>query len=222
MSSTPSSQQKFDSLPFDRLTAPKFYDHPYPADHWSMIPAQLEDPKMIALATFENLHYAFFINPTDSRGYRCIVRLIDNEDMPTTFNREFTPMEHLGLAVIAEQAERAMRLITPLAQVFKLGNNAHGFDEPSQTILIGNEHEPCILHSHVLGRGNPEVEYIPGIKLGGPPPGTIFDIGGRNASVNGKKSVPWKDGDIARAAKALKTAMAKFADELPSAISIQL
>jgi hypothetical protein len=204
------------------LSAPRFYAATYPAEHWAMIPCLLNDPKMIALARFEELQFAIFINPTDSRGYRCIVRLIDNENMPSTFNRDYSAKEHLGLALITEQAERAMRLIVPLPQVFKLGNNAHGFEASSETVLVGNEHEPCILHSHVLGRGNPEGEYIAGIKLGGPPPGVIFDIGGKGLASEGQQSTPWQRGDIARAASALKNAISKFALSLPDKVAIEL
>lgn len=203
-------------IPLSEAHTARFYSGSYADNHWALEPCRLDDPKMIALGRYGELQYATYINPTDSRGYRCIARLINNSDMHATLNREFSPDEHFGLALITDLVEQTMRTITPLAQSFKLGNNSHQFDPKKQTIQIGHEHEPCFLHSHILGRGNPSVEYIPGVRLGGPPPGIIFDIGGKGASADEQQLTPWREGDIIYVALHLKSALKQVVAQRPS------
>lgn len=63
----------------------QYYTGTYSPDHWAMKPFLFEDPKVIAKAFYRDSVYAIFINPTDKRGYRCIVRLINNQNMESTF-----------------------------------------------------------------------------------------------------------------------------------------
>ena len=62
---------------------------------------------------------------------------------------------------------------------------------------IGTKNEPNFLHGHVVGRGDPEHDYIQGVPLLGPVPGESFDL------VRGKEK--WKsDADLKKVVKSFK------------------
>lgn len=192
----------------------QYYTGTYSGDHWAMQPYKLEDPKVIALATYKGSEFAVYTNPTDKRGYRCIVRFINNKDMGSTINREYTRQEQRGLSLVVELVETAFRRIVPLVQTFKAGNNSHKFDAQTRTIYIGKAEEPSFLHTHVIGRGDPEAEYIEEIKLDGPVPGLNFDMMGKTISESGNdKKVKWKDVDMAKAVNCLKIEIEKSKKE---------
>jgi hypothetical protein len=75
----------------------QFYAEPYPKNHWDMEPFTLDQPRVVDVLTYKGLDYAFYLNPTDKRMFRGIVRLINNDDMGSTFNREYTDEEQEGL-----------------------------------------------------------------------------------------------------------------------------
>lgn len=90
---------------------------------------------------------------------------------------------HKALAVVAQ----AYSHFGMIAQVELAGNNSHAFNPETSTTTIG-EVEPCFLHGHVIGRGNPNEVFIRGstdsdaggnrdlLPLGGPRPGELFDM----------------------------------------------
>ncbi|CAF4815415.1 unnamed protein product, partial [Rotaria socialis] len=72
----------------------------YSSDHWALQPYSLTNSNVIALAYFEQSDYAVCIHPEDKRGYRSIIRLIKNDQMISTINREYTSSERIGLALV--------------------------------------------------------------------------------------------------------------------------
>ncbi|CAF1350005.1 unnamed protein product [Adineta steineri] len=165
----------------------------YPPQHWALEPLTLNDTKMIALVNFEQSDYAVYLNPVDKRGYRSIVRLINNEHMVSTFNRDYTSSERIGLALTMALITEAYNRIVPIAQNAVMGNNAHSFDPKSGTIQLGTHEEPIFLHGHIFGRGNPEEKYIDDVRLDGPIPGLVFDLRAQSPHQPGNdKKVRWK------------------------------
>lgn len=193
----------------------QYYQNTCLPDHWALQPYHLDDPKVVGLAYYKGSEYAIYINPTDKRGYRCIVRLISNMDMKSTINRGYTHEEHHGLSLVVGLVENAYRNIVPIVQTFKAGNNAHEFDLKTRTIRIGKAEEPSILHAHVIGRGDPEAEYIEGVRLDGPNPGLNFDMMGKTMNEPGNdKKVPWDKEEMARVVRSLKSKLINDKHEL--------
>lgn len=193
------------------IVAKQYYPGIYPRDHWALQPYRMEDPKVITLANYKDSEYAVYANPTDKRGCRCIVRFINNQDMTSTINREYTHQEQHGLLLVAELVEKAFLQIFPIVQTFKAGNNSHKFDLETRTIHIGKPEEPSFLHLHIIGRGDPEAEYIPGIKLDGPVPGLNFDMMGKTVDEDGNdRKIKWEDGDMVKFVDRLKIEIKKI------------
>lgn len=182
-----------------------FYNGTYAADHWALKPYDLKDPKVIALAQYKDSRYAVFLNPTDKRGYRSIAALIKNEDMASTLNRDYTPQERSGLGLVIQLVSNVYSNILPIAQSSILGNNSHKFQ--GGTTYLGTPEEPCLLHGHIYGRGNPDFCYVDGVKLDGPAPGQNFDM------MNGK--VKWQNSEMEKVAAAFKQEMAKVKEGYP-------
>ena len=186
-----------------------YYKGDYPHDHWALQPYSLASPKVVALAYFHDSEYAIFMNPTDERGYRSIVMLINNKDMHTTFNRDYTSEERIGLGLLTELLAEAYSNITPISQTALMGNNCHHFD--SGSTYLGTAEEPCMLHAHIMGRGNPDVEYVEGVSLHGPVPGVDFLFKSYDPNVPGNdKSVVWKDGEMQKVVLRLRVEIDKI------------
>lgn len=196
----------------------QFYTGTYQSDHWALQPYKLEDPKVIGLAYYKGSEYAVYSNPTDKRGYRCIVRFISNKDMLSTINRDYSPQEQRGLSLVVELVENAFRRLVPIVQTFKAGNNSHKFDSETFITHIGKAEEPSFLHTHIIGRGDPEAEYVEGIKLDGPVPGLNFDMMGKTMSEPGNdKKVKWKEIDMIKVVNCLKIEIEKSKKEYKEA-----
>ena len=194
-------------------------DHPStsvfstPSHHWILQPCTLTDPKVIVLAHFEQSDYAVYLNPVDRRGYRSVVRLVNNDRMVSTINREYTSLERIGLALTMALVTEAQARIVPIAQNAVTGNNAHSFDLNTGTIQLGTLKEPIFLHGHVFGRGNPEVKYIEDISLDGPLSGLILDMRALSQQDPGNdKKLGWKSGEIEKVVHPLKTEIEKICD----------
>ena len=178
----------------------KYYSGQYPNDHWALTEFTLDDPKVVAICYIDKIDsfssaYAIYLNPTDSRGYRLIVRYINNHRMQSTFNRPFSTKEQHGLSMVTELVERTLAEIVPIVQVFKAGNNSQEMKDG--VVCIGTENEPNFLHSHVICRGDPLFEYITGFPLQGPIPGLNFDMMGKTPSQPGNdKKIPWTTIDM--------------------------
>ena len=181
---------------------------PVPSNHWALQPLSLADTSVVALAYYERSTYAVYIHPNDKRGYRSIVRLIDNEAMSSTLNRAYSTSERIGLALLMASVTEAYTRIVPIGQNIVAGNNAHKFDPTTGTLQLGTANEPISLHGHVIGRGNPEEHYIDGIALDGPVPGLIFDLRAQSLHEAGNdKKVSWKPDDINRVSCRIKAEM---------------
>lgn len=176
-----------------------------PSDHWALQPYSLTDPKVIALAYFEQSDYAIFINPEDKRGYRSIVRLINNDQMVSTINREYTSSERIGLALTMALVTEAYTRIVPIAQNAVLGNNAHSFDHKTGIVQLGISNEPIFLHGHVFGRGDPKEKYIEDTPLDGPIPGVIFDLRCQSMHEQGNdKKLSWSPEQLSKVVDRIK------------------
>ena len=171
-----------------------YYEGNYPKDNFSVQPYPLDDPRVVVHFYYNKLQYVLYVNPTDSRGYRCIVRFIDNNDMKSTINRKYSLSERAGLWKVVTIVESALEDVGEIVQVAKAGNNAHTFDVASGQTQLGHSGEGNFLHAHLWVRGNPESEPVPGIPLGGPCPGEVFDMRGKTSSIAGNdKKKPWKE-----------------------------
>lgn len=74
----------------------QYYTGSYPTNHRAMQPFTFDQPRVIAIATWRNLDYAFYFDQDDKRMFRGIVRFINNDDMQSTFNRDYTDEETEG------------------------------------------------------------------------------------------------------------------------------
>lgn len=191
-----------------------YYKGTYQHDHWAMLPLLLVNEHVVALASYKNSQYAILLNPTDKRGYRCIIRLIDNNDMSTVLNREYTSEETMGLLLITQLIVEVYNKIVPIVQVSIAGNNAHSFDKETGIISLGKPEEPSILHSHVYGRGNPQKQYIDDVALDGPAPSIIFDMMGKTPNIPGNEmKIPWESQTIKKVYKKLKIYIDEIKDQ---------
>lgn len=195
-------------LPSSESYAEKFHrlnDYSYPPDHWVLQPLTFSDPKVIAFAFFQQSIYAIYLNPSDKRGYRSIVRLIDNTQMNSTINRNYTSSERIGLALTMGMVTEAYSRIVPIAQNAIAGNNAHSFDPTTGMTGLGNTDEPIFLHGHIYGRGNPNGNYIDDVLLDGPAPGLVFDMRAQSSNeIGNDKKVQWNPDDMNKVVRRLK------------------
>ncbi len=174
-----------------------YYSKNYPSDHWAMQGHTLQDENMIAIARYGFKNYAIYLNPTDRRGYRCVVSLLNNGNPEETFNRPYSFDEEMGLGIVLQLMRITYQKIFPIAQTSIAGNNSHSFDAKTGLTLLGSPNEPSMLHGHCYGRGNREKEYLEGVPLGGPLPKEIFDMRGKSPEIIGNETKEtWKDGQI--------------------------
>lgn len=183
----------------------------YAKNHWALQPFSLKDPHVIAMCTFQTnektLNYAVYANPTDRRGYRSIVRYIDPNNMRSTLNRAYSAEENCGIGVLSQLVAASYNLLVPATQIFFAGNNSHLLTS-EKVAQIGKPDEPNFLHAHIIGRGDPNAEYIDGIKLGGPAFGTNFDMMGKTSNEPGNdKKIKWSDNELSKVVAYLKTAI---------------
>lgn len=181
-----------------------YYSKQYPEDSYFMKQKTWDFPYLIARAHYTTRNedesgqesYDIFLNPTDSRGYRSIVSLTAPV-IASTFNREYTTKERKGLGILSLMICEVYSKIVPIAQMEIAGNNSQWLDESTGITHIGTPNEPCTLHAHIFGRGNPSTEYIDGCKLKGPNPWHIFDMRGTTSEISGNdRKVPWNNDEI--------------------------
>jgi hypothetical protein len=164
-----------------------------------MKPHVWSNPNFIAFIQWRDQTYAFFLNNSDKRGYRSIVQLY-NKDILNTVNRplgdnDFSELPGIGL--VSQYIACIMKQITPIVQTARAGNNAHSFDPTNGVVFVGNVKEPDHPHVHIMCRGNPETNYVPGVPLYGPVPGELFDMRGKTINVPGNdKKVKWQPGQM--------------------------
>lgn len=188
-----------------------YYKDLYSSNHWALQPYKLTDQKVVALAYYKNCEYTIYMNPTDKRGYRSIIRLINNNDMSSTINREYTSYEKRGLFLLIQLMMDVYNNVVPITQIAIAGNNSHLFDQESGTIYIGKSAEPSFLHAHIWGRGNPECTYIEDVKLDGPIPGLNFDMMAKMPNeIGNNKKISWKDEELKKVVNCLKSEIKKI------------
>ncbi|KAF0973389.1 hypothetical protein FDP41_008093 [Naegleria fowleri] len=202
-----------------------YFDKSYPSTHWVMQPFTLSDPKVICLIKFKSkCEYVVHLNPTDRRGYRSIVRFINNQDMASTFNRDYTTTERIGLALSLQFIAEAYSKICPISQIAVAGNNSHHVDLENHLVLMGHEDEPSFLHGHVWARGFPNEQYVQDVELGGPMPGEIFDMRATAKEVRGNECmILWKEQEMANVVKRVKLELSQIRQEYEEqGLNIQL
>jgi hypothetical protein len=156
-----------------------FYKGTYADNHWAV-----KDPRdssfYICTLTIDGMNYAVYLNPTDCRGYRQIVRLVDYSNMQSTFNRKYTQTETEGLyramGFITSSLQKVITQEEFVIQTFVAGNNAQSIKS------IGSSSEPNVLHGHIVCRGFIGTEYVEGYPLIGSILGENFDM--RNPKVS--------------------------------------
>ena len=169
----------------------------YSEKHWARSSEYFQQSNQLFIARLRSHGHLYIVhlNPADRRGYRSIVRLVDeSQSLEASFNRLPTSTERAGLhAAVASTAEAYQRLgLVP--QTLVLGNNSQEFDALGGNLVLGTEDEPFFLHAHVLGRGDPGASFISGApSLGGQVPGKILEL------ARGKVAWPTEAGDAARA-----------------------
>lgn len=96
---------------------------------------------------------------------------------PTLLLRLTVPiLEQRALNDVASVMTKVYEKIGVIPQFSQLGNNSHHFNPESRVTHVGDDEEPSLLHLHMWGRGDPEMEYIPGVPLRGLEPGLMFDL----------------------------------------------
>lgn len=123
----------------------------------------------------------------------------DGQTMASTVNREYSPSERAAFHLVLALVEEAYEQLGLLPQTHILGNNAHVSHPETGELVRGHDNEPNMLHAHIVARGVPNKEYIPGVPSICPPPGRIFDIGGKGGTPGnheGNERVIRWEGDI--------------------------
>ncbi|KTD01358.1 hypothetical protein [Fluoribacter gormanii] len=191
------------------LNSIKFFKYNYPKDHWA-IDYTKAGTSIAHVKLKGKYNYSIILNPTDCRGYRTIIRYLNdsNSDIPSALNRPYTVAEERGLNEVTAMMERVYEKMGLIPQFAQLGNNSHSFDEKTRETIIGNEEEPGMLHLHLWGRGDPEHEFIAGVPLRGPKPGLMFDL------IAKSKTEPTNQFAIKWDPKELEIALAAFKDML--------
>lgn len=188
-----------------------YYQCPYSPDHYAMQVPEPSSPGFIFELQDPNVHpttsYVAILCPTDSRGCRSIIQLFCRKDPKSVMNRRFSEQEYKHLADATEELAAAYRKVFPIVQIVS-GNIAYGLHPDGRTML-GTADEPymqkvlalfAVLYSQVIARGDPKTCYVPGVPLGCPEPGELFDI---------HQKVPWVEGAMAKCAKHLEGRLGK-------------
>lgn len=190
-----------------------YYAGTYASDLAALQPYTVDDAKVIALAYYGGLEYAIYVNPADKRGYRSVVRYINNRAMKEVINRPYTVRERAGLHLVLQLVEEAYSTIVPIVQTAIAGNNTHQFDEKTGVTIIGKPDRPSLLHGHVWGRGNPCKQYIEGVPLAGPRPGLNFDMMAKTPGERGNdKKVPWTSDEIEKVVPRLRSEIERLGE----------
>jgi hypothetical protein len=185
------------SVQLPQPTPYSYYTGTYAKDHWCFESKELSAQDVVGIISCHGCRFSIYPIPPDCRGYRTVVRLAPQDpgaDISTTYNRDFTLQERIAFHEALGVVEQMYYRMGLFPQQHILANMAHGADAASGRIHLGHDKEPLMLHAHTVGRGIPNVEYIKGMPLIAPPPGHIFDIGGKGgweSQRDGNTAVPW-------------------------------
>ena len=196
------------------LKSIKFFKYEYPKEHWS-IDYTKAGTSIAHVRVKDKYNYSIILNPTDCRGYRIIVRYLNDthSDIASALNRRYTVAEERGLNEVTAMMERVYERLGLIPQFSQLGNNSHSFDEKTREITIGNEEEPGMLHLHLWGRGDPNHEFIPGVPLRGPVPGLMFDLIAKSKTEpTNQFAIKWEPQELEIALSVLKEELGAYID----------
>lgn len=182
-----------------------------PEDHWAI---KCQHGFKVAVINVNGFDILVKINPTDRRGYRLIVQL-HNEDMKSTFNRQWTGAEMTSVFEMGALLSGFYYDIGLVPQIVYAGNNS--MEQEGDSVLIGRK-EPAMCHIHVFGRGIPDKEYINGIKLQCPKIGEEFNLKGNGDEKENMKKLPWSDDQLI----AFKTMLLNYIGKRVNVESIEL
>jgi hypothetical protein len=190
-----------------------FFQGKYAKDHWSMNIVDNKDPHFLFLWQKKSNcpQIVAILNPTDARGCRALVNLVDYGDMAQSVNRPFSNEERKELNEAVSLLAQVYREIFPIVQIMELGNNAHHLDANGQVVL-GTASEPCMLHNHIVARGNPLTCYIPDVPLGGPHPSEQFDMRG--------PKVPWTKETLEKCSREIRSRLEKYSAPITIGFSL--
>tara|TARA_R110002060_G_scaffold289_3_gene686 strand:- start:16769 stop:17350 length:582 start_codon:yes stop_codon:yes gene_type:complete len=127
-----------------------------------MIPHTHEDWNVILIVKYidsetdEEVRVVVYLNPTDSRWYRCLVR-VEHDDMRKTFNqRVWRPVEFDAITTVLSLMAKAYTALPGVVSVqFDVAGN-NSMDYKDGITYIGTEGEPNFPHGHVRALGAPE------------------------------------------------------------------
>lgn len=175
----------------------QFFKHTYSPTHWAMHLPNLKDNNFIAKLKIDGSYFILMLNATDARDYRGIARLVTEkeEDITTTFNRQYTIDETLALFTALTIFSQAYQNLGLVCQISIAGNNSQSTDKNGFT-QIGNEDEPSLLHGHTIGRGDPKTAFIGNVTLKGPKNGLEFNLRGNGKEEGNKKKETWNQDDL--------------------------
>lgn len=185
----------------------KYGPNDYDSDNHDVKIPSSEDDNFIAILNIDGINVALVLNSADARGYRAKAKLIDQEDMRATFNRDYTLKENIAVNKASAILAQIYSEINTQSQTAIAGNASHTVDK-NGTLQLGTKDKPNMLFVHVYGRGDPKHCYIDGVPLRGPNPGELFDrlgIAGKNKG-NGQNKEPWRPGEM----QIVKEKMAKI------------
>ncbi len=183
----------------------QYYPHPYPANHYALKTPSLGDPFCISILDVSGIRISVLFNPTDSRGYRLLLALVA-EDMKTTFNRPFTDEEEGALHTAMSFMGSVYSGLGMTVTTATAGNNTQSLT-PNGTIMMGNEHEPSLLHGHIMGRGDPNRCYLASVPLRGPAAGIEFNMRGQSQEPGNDKKIKWDPDELKQAKEAVLEAI---------------
>lgn len=190
----------------------QYYKGLYEPNHWAMRTPSPDDKFFITTLKINSVDIVLTLNPKDARGYRGIARLMPKKEltMDTTFNREYTEAEDFALNTALAIFARVYKNFKIIAQVSIAGNNSQSVDANGIT-LIGNKEEPSLLHGHLIGRGDPNKAYIPGVKtkLNGPKAGKEVNLRGDGPDEGNTTKIKWNENEMELVASAFAQEVVK-------------
>lgn len=201
----------------------RYYDKQYKSDHWALQVPSISDKNFVATLKINSILMGLYLNPTDARGYRGIIRLIadDKSKMASTFNRDYSFEERQALSTALTIFERAYENFGMIAQISIAGNNSQSVN-PDGSVQIGNEKEPSLLHGHIIARGNPDTCYIGTVPLRGPKAGAEMNLRGDGKDEGNTAKVKWKDEELEVVANKLGSEVARILESTPSIKDVEI
>eukprot|EP00755_Sulcionema_specki_P029371 Sspe_Gene.92022::Locus_63741_Transcript_1_1_Confidence_1.000_Length_781::g.92022::m.92022 len=172
----------------------------YPEDHWCRTVLPPSDPRFVAVLRVSDdtggVHEALVLI-RGAAGYQCVVALTDRTDPMRLLNRLPTQHQYEAVLLAASQVAAAFLSAGIFPQVELLCNNSHTL-RADRTLQLGVPDEPFVLHTHIIGRGDPDRKFLGGVPLRCWPPHDVM--------VPRQRHVPWGAPDeVGRVASALAT-----------------